>query len=1393
MTLVYQYGNIYNTDAIKLFLEGEGETIVDSTNKHSITTYNSAQISNIESKYGSSSLFFPTNGTSFLVTERSTDLTLALDNFTIEFWIKWDHTYLQTGGNSQTIISNGTTVFGPNKWTININIDEINEERIGIVSFQIFGSGIQYSTSSPISNDWTHYAFVRSNSTMYAFCNGILEGTFSNTQSFSGLLSTVDIHINQSDYTLGNSEMEIMQKDSDVLQITIPFEFSFAGINYGNNKNGGVYLNANSSVTFGLGYSEESSLSVPTLHIGSVSNVAFDNVYTKFENNEYIVRYEGTIKFNEDNDDEDNEDNDDEDNEDNDDEDNDDEDNDDEDNEVNDDENENTIIWELVFKTDNTLILNIKSHAFPFNTSIISIGDSLSFIPSLISDDIAGAKAIIETKGGVLFGTPSTNAVAGHLALVEEVTNEGEFSKSLLTSEFDTLYGTFFIDGNQRFTIEWTFTDDTRSFDDLFTKSNSIDEGATYTFKVYDNNNTLIFTSDTTSRKWIFSANMQYDSINLRNVLSANDGIWGATISEYLDASSDATIETSGWGFGNFSSDDASANILFENENSSIGHVFAYIYTIPIKPEQMLSFRILNNTQYVFTGLHSLPDDKTQITIGGSPADSKYFYGYIDQLRIIKDDIYTKNFTIKDYNNRDYIPVYDTLSTYDVGALVYHDGLVFYAYSYIQANITPTFEGLSNWIQYWEDDITYDPDTFVHYLGIVYYTSDAQSQNTIPHLALSLEDWIPIWKDSTYEKEQFVYFEGDIYYSNTTTSAQPTFPDTNEEDWVLVWKPGRYPIGSFVYYEGHIYYRDIFAWSPVWFHATYDKGAFAYYRGTMYFNNKDNNSDVPMTLINTNNTWLPIWVSGIYNKGEFVYHQGVVYYNNGEHTSDEPSFPNTNDNSWISVWNSTDTYTSASFVYFESYIYYANQQTTNVIPSTPNQIKWVEVWNPRTYLPGITVYYNDELYISVNETNTEPISLDIYEIGNWKVYWRIGVSYPKNAIVYLLGLFYFNNKSENTYTPQTFSNVENEWLLVWKNGSYNKDMFVYHEGFVYYNNSNQTISEPTLSTTSLMNWIHVWNANYMYIETSVVYYNSSLYFAKQESYNIIPNAPDQEVWLFVWQPGVYAAGLTVIHNNIIYFSNTQTSQEPVSPSTSEEGWVVHFLQNSVLYLKGNFVYYEGRVFYSIINYNTAVPIYPSNLINGWIPLWKNEITYSKKTVVYHQGVVYYNNLIEASTMPSFPNTSLMNWIPVWNAETTYNKSSFVFYLSYIYYANDESKNMIPDTPNQMKWVITWKPGSYPMGMTIYYDGVIYFSSTQVSDEPQSPSVDKIGWIPYWQTESTYSINNFVYYEGLVFKNTTDSNTSKPSITTIENDWVPVWTEPFEFKFILLGSHKSQSI
>ncbi len=204
---------------------------------------------------------------------------------------------------------------------------------------------------------------------------------------------------------------------------------------------------------------------------------------------------------------------------------------------------------------------------------------------SSLSSSVSSAKSSIESAGYKLFATPITSALAESIATTTSISTTGQFNSSLFTTSFtntNKLYGTFFLNNVRQFSIVWTFTDGTNSMDSFFNKSNRTDYGASYTFTVYNASGSIIYGPTSTSYKWCFSDDMNYNTTKTN--LSDDDGVWGAATSNLNPNAGNSqnrplSSATNAFGFTNNDSSDSTGNILYNNSSASAsGTVLAFIY-----------------------------------------------------------------------------------------------------------------------------------------------------------------------------------------------------------------------------------------------------------------------------------------------------------------------------------------------------------------------------------------------------------------------------------------------------------------------------------------------------------------------------------------------------------------------------------------------------------------------------------------------------------------------------------------------------------------------------------------------------------------------------------------------------------------------------------------------
>jgi hypothetical protein len=174
-----QYGSV------SLLLHGNGTngstTITDnSPSPKTVTAVGNAQISTAQSKFGGSSIAFDGNG-DYITSASNAEFAFGTGDFTIEFW----H-YISSTVNQaffETIPIGGISVRN-NGFVLVIDAGKWNVYSSGGFRGQ--------STNTPSTNQWVHFALVRSGTTWTYYANGTSNGSF-----------TYSVNLTQSNFVCG--------------------------------------------------------------------------------------------------------------------------------------------------------------------------------------------------------------------------------------------------------------------------------------------------------------------------------------------------------------------------------------------------------------------------------------------------------------------------------------------------------------------------------------------------------------------------------------------------------------------------------------------------------------------------------------------------------------------------------------------------------------------------------------------------------------------------------------------------------------------------------------------------------------------------------------------------------------------------------------------------------------------------------------------------------------------------------------------------------------------------------------------------------------------------------------------------------------------------------------
>ena len=160
-----------------LLLNFTNAGIIDGAMRTNFETFGDVKISNAQSKYGGSSIYFDGSG-DYLYTKPSANYAMGSGDFTIELWY---YPISQTSTNN-CLLATWNTTWSANKWSLFAPYGTGTTNKY-FFSANNFDSAPYWLTSTSIvtNNAWVHIAITRSGSTWRMFINGTVESTM--TQS----------------------------------------------------------------------------------------------------------------------------------------------------------------------------------------------------------------------------------------------------------------------------------------------------------------------------------------------------------------------------------------------------------------------------------------------------------------------------------------------------------------------------------------------------------------------------------------------------------------------------------------------------------------------------------------------------------------------------------------------------------------------------------------------------------------------------------------------------------------------------------------------------------------------------------------------------------------------------------------------------------------------------------------------------------------------------------------------------------------------------------------------------------------------------------------------------------------------------------------------------------
>ena len=181
-------------DAVSLYLPFDSDVNDDSSHSHTVTAYGSAAISSTQAKFGGNSLSL--NGTNqYLTVPNDNVFDFGSDDFTIEMWIYMTSNAGSSAGDRHALVARRASSSN-RSFHVGIQLDG-GQQKLQFSHTTSGSGGTQTNYDTDIQlNTWTHIAIVRSGSSVFAFVDGVKNGT-------SHSIGTNTIYAGTSDLTIG--------------------------------------------------------------------------------------------------------------------------------------------------------------------------------------------------------------------------------------------------------------------------------------------------------------------------------------------------------------------------------------------------------------------------------------------------------------------------------------------------------------------------------------------------------------------------------------------------------------------------------------------------------------------------------------------------------------------------------------------------------------------------------------------------------------------------------------------------------------------------------------------------------------------------------------------------------------------------------------------------------------------------------------------------------------------------------------------------------------------------------------------------------------------------------------------------------------------------------------